>query len=298
MCELSVIILSYNTKKITLDCLISLYKSLKLSKISSEIIVVDNNSIDGSVKVLTNFKKSKAEDNIQIKLIFNKQNLGYPKGNNQGIKIAFGKNILLLNSDVLIKELDWEKLLKYFDTNKNVGVMTVKVLLTDGKIDPASHRGFPTVWNSFCFFFKLEKIFGKIIWLNRLFGGYHMTYLNRKSIHQIDSPSGAFYLTRKKILDEAKGFDDKTFFLYGEDLDLSLRIKKLGYKILYYPKFSVLHLKSVSGFKKSNLKVKNETRNHFYDAMKKFYKKHYQDKYPKFINSLVYYFIDLKKRTS
>jgi len=298
MRDLSVIVLSYNTKRITEDCLDSLYKSLLSSKILSEVIVVDNNSADGSTTMINKFKKRKSIDKIQIKSIFNNQNLGFPKGNNQGIKIASGKNILFLNSDVLIKNLKWDDLLEYFNKNSEVGVLTVKVLLTNGKVDPASHRGFPTVWNSFCYYSKLEKIFGKLPVANKLFGGYHMTYFSHNFTHQIDSPSGAFYLTRKKILDSINGFDDKTFFLYGEDLDLSFRIKKMGYKILYYPKFNVLHLKSVSGLKKKNLKIKNETRGHFYDAMKKFYAKHYYDKYPKFISKLVYFFIDFKKKTS
>ncbi|MDP3974444.1 MAG: glycosyltransferase family 2 protein, partial [bacterium] len=92
-------------------------------------------------------------------------------------------------------------------------------------------------------------------------------------------------------------FDDKTFFLYGEDIDLSFRIKELGYKILYYPKYSVLHLKSVSGLKNKDVRIKNKTKGYFYDAMKSFYKKHYENKYPKFIKYIVYYFIDLKEKS-
>ncbi|MDP3974570.1 MAG: glycosyltransferase family 2 protein, partial [bacterium] len=249
MPDLSVIVLSYNTNKLTANTLLKLYNSLKKSRVKSEIIVVDNGSIDDSVEMIKRFKEARSNENIIIKTIFNKKNLGFPKGNNQGIKISAGRNILFLNSDVLIDDMDWNQLLSYFESRKDVGVLTVKIMLTNNKIDPASHRGFPTVWNSFCYFSKLERVFGKIPGINRLFGGYHITYKSLNKIHEIDSPSGAFYLTRKKILDTIDGFDDKTFFLYGEDIDLSFRIKELGYKILYYPKYSVLHLKSVSGLK-------------------------------------------------
>jgi len=298
MPDLSVIVLSYNTKKLTLNTLTKLYKSLKSSNINSEIIIVDNGSVDNSVEMLKRFKEARSNENVVIKTIFNKKNMGFPKGNNQGIEISSGRNILFYNSDVLVEDIDWKDLIHYFDNNREVGALTVKVMLTNKKIDPASHRGFPTVWNSFCYFSKLERVFGKIPGFNRLFGGYHMTYKSLNKIHEIDSPSGAFYLTRKKILDTVDGFDDKTFFLYGEDLDLSFRIKELGYKILYYPKYSVLHLKSVSGLKKKDARIKNKTKDYFYDAMKSFYKKHYQSKYPNSISKIVYFFIDLKRRTS
>ncbi|OGK29779.1 hypothetical protein A3F29_03080 [Candidatus Roizmanbacteria bacterium RIFCSPHIGHO2_12_FULL_33_9] len=298
MPDLSVIVLSYNTKKLTLNTLTKLYKSLKSSNINSEIVIVDNGSVDNSIEMLNRFKDARSYENIVIKTIFNKKNMGYPKGNNQGIEISSGRNILFYNSDVIVENINWKDLIHFFDNSHEVGALTVKVLLTNNKIDPASHRGFPTVWNSFCYFSKLERVFGKIPGFNRLFGGYHMTYKSLNKIHEIDSPSGAFYLTRKKILDIVDGFDDKTFFLYGEDLDLSFRIKELGFKVLYYPKYSVLHLKSVSGLKKKDARIKNKTKDYFYDAMKSFYKKHYQSKYPKFISKIVYFFIDLKRRTS
>ena len=297
MPDLSVIILSYNTKNTTKNCLEKLHDSLNSSNISSEIIIVDNESKDGSVEMI---KKTLQKSNPKIvyKALFNKKNNGFAKGNNQGLKITNGKNILFLNSDVLIENIDWDSLISYFNQNTNIGALTVKVNLTDGNIDPASHRGFPTVWNSFTYYSKLEKIFGRIPLLNKIFGGYHLKNLNLDTIHEIDSPSGAFYLTPKKLMYKLMGFDDKTFFLYGEDLDLSYRIKQLGFKILYYPKFSVLHLKSISGLKKNDSKIKNEARRHFYSAMKKFYQKHYENKYPKIIRNIVYYFIDLKRKSS
>ena len=205
---------------------------------------------------------------------------------------------MFLNSDVIIQNVMWDKLLFYFVNNPNLGALTVQVNMLDGNIDPASHRGFPTVWNAFTYYSKLEKLFGKVPILNIIFGGYHLTKLNLNKIHDIDSPSGAFYLTSKALMNKLKGFDDKTFFLYGEDLDLSYRIKELGFRIIYFPKYKVLHLKSISGLKKNDNKIKTSSKKHFYLAMKKFYEKHYENKYPKFIKNIVYYFIDLKSKSS
>ena len=196
MLDLSVIILSYNTKNTTQKCIEALHKSLIDSNISTEIIIVDNNSVDGSYEMIKKILE-KSSKKITYKSIFNKVNYGYAKGNNQGIKIAKSRNILFLNSDVIIQNVMWDKLIFYFVNNPNIGVLTVKVNTLDGNIDPASHRGFPTVWNAFTYYSNLEKIFGKIPILNIIFGGYHLTKLNLNKIHEIDSPSGAFFLHQK-----------------------------------------------------------------------------------------------------
>jgi len=185
--------------------------------------------------------------------------------------------------------------LNYFDSRTDVGVLTVKVNRTDGSIDPASHRGFPTIWNSIAYFLKLEKIFEAIPFANKIFGGYHLVWHDLRTIHEIDSPSGAFYLSRKKTLDTLKGFDEH-FFMYGEDIDLSFRIKSLGLKTLYYPLFHVTHLKYASGLGRDNAKVQKEIKKHFYDAMKIFYKKHYERKHSVVINNMIYALIDLKSK--
>lgn len=286
MLKLSIIILSYNTAAITKRCLTSLYKALSNDKvIEYEVIVVDNGSTDDTVKLLTSLRVN------ELRVIQNKTNLGFAKANNQAVKIAQGKYILFLNSDVIVDKISLKQLLNYLDDRPEVGALTVKVNLSGGMIDSASHRGFPTIWNSLCYFLGLEKIFRNLPLVGQLFGGYHLTSLALNSIHEIDSPSGAFYLTRKRIMDEVGGFDED-YFMYGEDIDLSFKIKKLGYKILYYPLFQVIHLKYASGLKKNDGKVKK----YFYDAMKIFYKKHYHKCHPKIINNLVYLFIDLKSR--
>jgi GT2 family glycosyltransferase/ribosomal protein S9 len=296
MTDLSVIIPSYNTRDITKRCLDALLRNLKENKLAAEIIVVDNASRDHSQAMLKEYQKGESTDLIRIKTIFNRKNLGYAKANNQGLRIANGKYVLLLNSDALIGDIDFHKLFNYFANHLDVGALTLKVILPDGKLDQAAHRGFPTIWNSFCYFFGLEKIFGKVPGLGQIFGGYHLTHLNLETIHEIDSPCGAFYLLTKSALDKIKGFDDKNFFFYGEDLDLSYRLKEAGYKIIYYPNYSVLHLKRASGLNKGNQEIRKQAKRHFYEAMRIFYQKHYAQKHSWLTNELVYLVIAIKKK--
>lgn len=298
--DLSVIILSYNTKNLTKKCLNSLLKNISKNKtIKFEVIVVDNGSDDGSVEMLKKIRSRLNRDEIRnktiFKFIFNDKNLGYPKGNNEALKVANGKYILFLNSDVMVDDVNFEKIIGYLNGDPEVGALTVKVNLADGNIDPASHRGFPTIWNSFCYFTGLERLFKSLAVVNKFFGGYHLLHLNLAAIHEIDSPSGAFYLANKRILDELKGFDEN-FFMYGEDIDLSFRINSLGYKIIYYPLYRVIHLKHASGLEKKDVSTRNKTKRHFYAAMKIFYKKHYAEKHLWFVNQLVYLAIAIFER--
>lgn len=286
---LSVIIPSYNTKEITLRCIGLLEATLKENDIPFEIIVIDNASQDGSPAELRKIRSS------HIRVALNRTNIGYGKANNQGIDMATYKYILFLNSDVLLHEkVNFAQLLAYMDKHEKIGALTVRVSLTTGSIDPASHRGFPTLWRSFCYFSKLERLFGSTPILNKIFGGYHLTYLDLNTIHEIDSPTGAFYLTRLSILKELKGFDSD-FFMYGEDLDLSFRIKQLGMQVLYYPKYNVTHYKYQSGLKsKYGAVQRSKTRKYFYEAMATFYRKHYAASHWGIVNRFVYFAINLK----
>ncbi len=294
MKDLSVIILSYNTEKITIACLNALGNCLSKSPhISARIILIDNASVDGSTAAIESYVTNN-KSNVEYTFIKNNENYGFVKGNNQGLKYADSRYVLFLNSDVIMGEVMFDDLIRYMDQNKKVGVITVRVNLPDGNIDKASHRGFPTPWNSFCYFIKLEALLGKFPYLGVIFGGYHLTHLNLGSMHEIDSPTGAFYLTRKEILNNLRGFDED-YFMYGEDIDLSYRIKKAGYSIVYYPKYSVTHLKYSSGIQTGNKNTRLKTRTYFYDSMKIFYKKHYSKTYPELFNRLIYMAIDLKK---
>ena len=291
MVQLSIIVVSYNTADLTVACLDSVSQLLKKHPVQAEVIVVDNHSTDNSVEQIKNLElKTK-----NVRLIENKSNLGFGKANNIGLKKAEGKYVLFLNSDTLIEDLNFQELISVMDKDEKVGVLTVRVNLENGSLDPASHRGFPTIWRSFTYFSKLEHITKYAPLLNRMFGGYHLTHLSPNTAHEIESPSGAFFLTRKSLLDRVGGFDEK-FFMYGEDLDLSMRIKNLGYKIFFYPNQSIVHLKGKSGMKNEDGVVKGQTNQYFYDAMKIFYDKHYANKYPKLVTNIVHWAIDLKIR--
>lgn len=292
MIPLSIIIVSFNTKEITKKCLLSLKKNFDKYPLEHEIIVVDNNSEDGTVEFLTDLEK-KYSGNLYV--LLNKKNLGFGRGNNLGLKKSRGKYVLYLNSDAIVADIDFRDLINLMETHKNIGALTVKVVLPSGEIDPASHRGFPTLWRSFTYFTGLERFFFKIPLLNKLFGGYHLVNFNLNNIHEIDVPTGAFLFTKREIVDKFGGFD-QDYFAYGEDIEMAFQIKALGYKIVYYPLWKVLHLKSVSGLKKkSNNTIRKRTNDYFYDSMKIFYDKHYSKNHNWLFNKMVYLAIDIKK---
>lgn len=298
MTDLSIIIVSYNTAEMTEKCLSNLLTVLQENKdIRAEVIVVDNASVDSTKKILDRMTAQYEKSGQKLIRELGKKNLGYSKANNKGLLLSSGTYILFLNSDVLMKSISFKNLLANFEQDSKLGALTVRVELENGQIDPASHRGFPTIWRSFCYYAGLEKIFRKVPLLGALFGGYHLTSRSLATTHEIDSPTGAFYLSRKEILDKVKGFDED-FFMYGEDLDLSYRIKELGYKILYVPTYSVTHLKYQSGIKSSDQSTKKKTHSYFYDAMKIFYTKHYASSTPQPINSFIFFIIDQKAKRS
>lgn len=289
--DLSVIIVSYNTKDLTFQCISKLQDALSKSSLKAELIIIDNNSQDDSPEAL-----KKIADNKNIRVLYNTGNNGYGKANNQGLALAEGRYVLYINSDVLVpNEPFFDFLINEMDSHSLYGALTVRVQLSSGGIDPASHRGFPTVWRSFCYYVGLEKITTHIPVLNKVFGGYHLTSLPLATKHEIDSPSGAFFLSRKDLLDTLQGFDED-FFMYGEDIDLAFRIKRLGYLILYDPTYTVLHLKYQSGISKTNnLAIQKKTHDCFYESMAIFYKKHYEKNYPRWVSTLIYTVINQKK---
>ncbi len=291
--ELSIIIVSFNTKDVTSRCLNSLVRDLKKYPLKYEIVVVDNASVDGSLEMLKEMEKNFSE----IKVIKSNKNVGYGKANNLGVSESHGKYILYLNSDAIVKDIDFRDLIMVMKRDQTIGAMTVRVVLSTGDIDPASHRGFPTIWRSFAYFSGLEKATKTIPFFNRMFGGYHLTHLDIREIHDIEVPTGAFLLVKRDIVDTIGGFD-RDYFAYGEDVEMAFQINKLGYRIVYYPLWEVLHLKSVSGLKKKDDSIKKKTSFHFYDSMKIFYKKHYAEKHNFLINELVYTAINLKQKIS
>lgn len=287
MIDLSIVIVSYNTKEFLGRCLDSIFEStLK----DLEVIVVDNASKDGSVEEIRKFDS-------EVKIIENKENVGFSKANNQGVKIAKGKYLLFLNPDTVVYPETLKFMAEFMDKNEKAGASTCKVVLPNGKLDDSSHRGFPTPWNSFSHFLNLSKLFPK----SRLFAGYSLGFLDLTKTHEIDSLGGAFMLTRRKAGEEV-GWWDEDYFFYGEDIDFCFRLKNKGWKIYFVPNVSILHFRGMSSGIKSHSKHLStadiETRKTAttarFNAMKIFYRKHYVFKYPKVINWIVMLGINFK----
>lgn len=257
MYDISVIIVNYNVKDLLEQCIISILQASK--NIKTEVIVVDNNSFDGSIEYL----KEKFSSNPAVKLIASPINLGFAKANNLGAKEAKGEYLLILNPDTILQEDTLEKSLEFYRSNHGIGAMTCKLILPNGKLDLACRRSFPTPSVAVYRILGLSKIFPK----SKTFGKYNLTYLDENKTYEVDAIVGAFMLIRKDIYDKVKGFDEE-YFMYGEDLDLCYRIKKEGLKIFYYPETSIIHYKGEST-KKSSISYVNN----FYGAMQIFVKK-------------------------
>jgi GT2 family glycosyltransferase len=287
--DLSIIILSYNTKELLKRCLQSLQKAKK-NDYQIEVIVVDNASSDKSPEMVE-------KEFSQVKLIRSKKNLGYAGGNNLGLKKAQGEFILFLNSDTEIDEKALIKMMKFMKENPRAGASTPKTMLFSGGMDPDCHRGFPTPWASITYFLGLEKLFPK----SKLFGQYHQFYLNLNKSHEIDAGFGTFMFVRKKVLEAVGEWDDQYFF-YGEDLDLFYRIKEAGWKIMFYSEPLATHHKGASsGLRKESKGVTRPSRQTrirvakaSIEAMEIFYKKFYQDKYPFWLTWVVLLGIRIK----
>ncbi len=254
--DLSIIIVNYNVKEFIQNLLESIKSASK--RISTEVIIVDNASDDGSVELIRHKYPA-------VKLIVNSRNLGFSKANNLGLKEATGKYLLLLNPDTLVKEDTFEKMIAFFESTPDAGMAGCKLLNTDGTLQLACRRGFPGPWASFTKVTGLSTLFPK----SPLFARYNLTYLDENKTYSVDAISGAFMMMRREVYEKTGGLDE-TFFMYGEDLDLCYRVNKAGYKVYYVHSTEIIHYKGEST-KRSNL---NEVKV-FYEAMHIFVKKYY-----------------------
>ncbi len=259
--KLSIIIVNYNVEHFLDQCLQSVYKALDKGPHDAEVFVVDNNSVDGSIKMV----KEKFPQTIVIE---NKENVGFSKANNQAVHISKGEYVLLLNPDTVVQEDTFIKVCDFMDAHDDAGGLGVKMIDGKGKFLPESKRGLPTPWVAFYKIFGLSKFFPR----SKKFGRYHLGYLDKDQNHEIDVLSGAFMLMRKTALDKV-GLLDETFFMYGEDIDLSYRITKGGYKNYYFADTTIIHYKGEST-KKSSVNYVFV----FYKAMVIFAKKHFSQR--------------------
>ncbi|MEK7524959.1 MAG: glycosyltransferase family 2 protein [Patescibacteria group bacterium] len=287
--DLSIIIVNYNTSDLLADCLRSVFAAAA-PKNGLEVIVVDNASSDGSSQMVAGQFK-------QVKLVRNKANLGFARANNEGSKVAKGKYLLFLNSDTVVKRYSLVKPLKFLKNHPKVGAVTIKLILGDGSLDIDNHRGFPTPWASFCHFFGLSGLFPH----STIFNPYHLGLKKLNRIHAIPVAAGSFLLMPAKLFDQI-GRWDEAYYFYGEDIDLCYRLNEAGYKIIYYPKVSTIHLKGASsGLRRETAAIAKPDRatrirvaRASVEAMKIFYAKFYAQKYPRLITWFVLSAITLK----
>lgn len=283
--DLEIIIVSFNGEfwlKKTLSTLYDYY--IKKTKRNVLVTVVDNNSSDGSVKMLKDEFK-------WVNAMLMKDNFGFAIANNIALKKTKAKYAMLLNSDVELNEKsNFDTLLNFLDKKPRIGMITPRVEFINGEIDPACHRGEPTPWASFAYFSKLEKLFPK----SKLFGQYHQSYKDLKSIHTIDACTGAAMIVRGDSLEKV-GLLDERFFMYAEDLDWCKRYREAGYLVVYNPEVTIVHHKNKSGIKSSSQKIAKKTNKYFYDTMLQYYDKHYKDSYPSFIRTIIKYILVIKK---
>ncbi len=253
--DLSVIIVNYNVKYFLEQCLCSLHQAIGALK--TEVIVVDNNSTDGSVAYLS-------EKFSFARFIINKSNDGFAKANNRALELSSGRYILFLNPDTIIPEDCFNKCISFIQSKPEAGAMGIRMIDGSGSFLKESKRGFPSPWVSFCKMSGLTSLFPN----SRIFAGYYLGSLSSKQNQKVEALSGAFMLIKKEVLQITGGFDER-FFMYAEDIDLSYRIKEAGFENYYYSESTIIHFKGESTTKDARyLKL-------FYKAMGQFVQKHY-----------------------
>lgn len=273
--DVSIIIVNFNTRQLTLDCLASVYVSQ--TSYQYEVIVIDNASHDGSVEAIR-------EVYPDVELIANQNNTGFAVANNQGMEVAKGRYILLLNSDTVIQPNTLHTMIYFMDRHPEMGASGCKVILPDGSLDKACKRGFPTPSASFYYAFGISRLFPD----RPKFNQYQLGHLSPDDEYPVDCLVGAFMLVRRETIDQVGGLDE-TFFMYGEDIDWCYRIKEAGWGIFYYPRTYIVHYKGGSARRKP-LKITYE----FHRAMWVFHCKHYAKNYNLLTNTTVWMGISLK----
>ena len=257
--QLSVIILNYNVRYFLEQCVLSVQKALE--NIDGEIIVIDNNSSDDSCAMMKELFPN-------IKLIENKENLGFPKGNNIGVAQAKGEYICILNPDTVLAEDTFEKILNFVTLsavevpNSEIGIIGCKLIDGTGNFLPESKRGIPTPWVAFTKIFGLYKI-------SNVFGKYYAQHLTEDTSGKVEILVGAFMVMKRELYNEIGGFDENCF-MYSDDIDLSYMALKKGKTNFYFHETSVIHYKGESTVRDEKYMKR------FQEAMNFFYSKHFK----------------------
>jgi GT2 family glycosyltransferase len=254
--QLSIIIVNYNVRYFLEQCLYAVQRAM--AGIAAEVTVVDNGSADGSIEYLRPLFPT-------VRFLENEGNLGFARANNLALADCRGEFVLFLNPDTLLAEDCFHKSISYLRQNPNAGALGVRMLDGRGKFLPESKRSFPSPWVSFAKLSGLGSFFPR----SKKFNRYALGFLAEKENHSVEVLAGACMFVRRDLLVQLNGFDE-SYFLYGEDVDLSYRIKKAGYENIYFAGTTIIHFKGESSRNLSMTRVK-----YFYDAMLVFVQKHY-----------------------
>jgi GT2 family glycosyltransferase len=290
--SVAVVIVTYNSGHFVDRCLESIARCSELRSLI-HVTIVDNNSTDGTTERLRGF------EGLRLSIIENERNLGFAGAVNRGLAATQSEFVLLLNPDTVLPPGVVDSMVEFMAAHPEAGIASPKLVLQDGSIDPACHRGFPTPWASVCYFAGLERLFPRF----RLVNGYHRWDLPLDREHEIDAVSGAFLFARRSVLEQIGGLDER-FFMYGEDIDACLRARQLGHRVYFVPQETVLHVKGTSAgihrhsfhASPANRATRFRTLNAFHDSMLLFYDKHYADRYPRLVGGAMRAGIGLRRR--
>ncbi len=267
--QLSIIIVNYNVKLFLEQCLCSVQKAMQ--GIDGEVLVIDNHSVDRSIEYLQPLFPT-------ISFLSNSENRGFAKACNQGLAVARGKYILFLNPDTIVAEDCFQKCISFLYSHPDAGALGVKMIDGAGRFLKESKRAFPSPLTSFYKLSGLSTLFPR----SATFSRYHLGNLDEDKNHAVDVLAGAFMMIKKEVIDKLSGFDED-FFMYGEDVDLSYRIQKAGYKNCYFAGTSIIHFKGESTRKGSLNYVRM-----FYNAMSIFVRKQYGGSRASLLNFLMH----------
>jgi len=225
--DVSIIVVNWNGRGLLARCLQCVESTVK--QVRYEVIVVDNASTDGSQEMVKC-------DFPNTRLIENTQNVGFAAANNQGMEIAQGRFVLLLNSDAFVKDGTVDTMVAFMDAHPEAGMAGCKLLYDDGRLQ-RSCTSFPSLATELYSAIKLDKLLPK----SPIFGKYRLSYWNFDDIREVDVIMGAFMMVRREAIDQV-GAMDASYFMYSEEVDWCYRFKNQGWKILYYPEVEAIHL--------------------------------------------------------
>ncbi len=297
VCDLSIVIVSYNTREYTLKAIRTYLAAIgDGGEYSGEVIVVDNHSRDGTAEAV-------AQAHPEVALVVNSDNLGYAIAGNQGFLISHGRYLLFSNPDVEVLPDTLPALVERMDRMPQIGACTPFLELPSGDLDLGAHRGRPTPWSAFTYFTGLGNIFRRSRRLSRLFGRYHLLDRDMATPHPVDVIEGGFFFVRRDVFEQA-GRWDEDYFLFGEDVELCCRIGDYGHQIMFFPGIRARHLLGgATGLKRHSrpqvIVLDEDCRrayDAFFDSMKIFYDKHYRRRYGEMMRCVVFAVVECKRR--